>query len=147
MTQINDTPEIEVDTKEASQPKLDIKTSTRGSLAQLSNTNSTKIQVQEVSNQVFQVLSDLPDYLTQFFSSYQRPLIVLGLILGALVTFKLTLALLAAINEIPLLAPTFELIGISFTAWFVYRYLLQASSRQEFYQEVEDFKSQFLGKE
>ncbi|PSB04819.1 CAAD domain-containing protein [Merismopedia glauca] len=147
MDQTNDTPQVEVNTLEASKPKIEVKVDTGGALAQFSAPNTTKVQLQELSNQASQILSELPDYIGQFLSNNQKPLITVGLILGAFVTLKVTLALLGAVNEIPLLAPTFELIGISYTAWFVYRYLLQASSRQELSQEVENFKSQFLGKQ
>jgi hypothetical protein len=147
MDQVNDTPQaVEVDTLEASKPKIDVKVDTGGALAQFSPSNNTKVQIEEISSQVSQILSDLPDYITHFISTNQKPLITVGLILAAFITLKLTLALLGAVNEIPLLAPTFELIGISYTTWFVWRYLLQASSRQELSQEVENFKSQFLGK-
>jgi hypothetical protein len=147
MDRVNDTPQaVEVDTIEGSKPKIGVKVDTGGALAQFSAPDSTKMQVQEISDQVLQILSDLPDYIGTFVSNNQRTLINVGLIVGAFVAFKLTLALLGAINEIPLLAPTFELIGISYTAWFVWRYLAQASSRQELFQEIENFKSQFLGR-
>ena len=101
---------------------------------------------QEWVQPVTDFLSDLPDELSQFFSSYKQPLVTVGLIAAALVTVKLTLALIGAINEIPLLAPGFELIGISYTAWFVYRYLLKASNRGELSGEFEALKSQVFGK-
>jgi hypothetical protein len=53
---------------------------------------------------------------------------------------------LGAINEIPLLAPTFELIGLIYSGWFLYRYLLKASNRQELFQDINSIKDQVLGK-
>ena len=50
-----------------------------------------------------------------------------------------------ALNDVPLLAPTFELIGMGYTAWFVYRYLLKASTRQELVQEFKSYKEQVTG--
>jgi hypothetical protein len=71
--------------------------------------------------------------------------VTLGLIFGAVVSVKLTLALLDAINDIPLLAPTFELIGLAYTAWFIYRYLWKASTRQELSGDFNALKDQVLG--
>jgi len=62
------------------------------------------------------------------------------------ISVKLTLALLDALDDIPLLAPTFELIGFGYTAWFIYRYLLRASNREELGKEVGELKSQIIGK-
>lgn len=101
---------------------------------------------QEWVQPVTDFLSDLPDELGKFFADYKQPLVTVGLILAALIAVKLTFALIGAINEIPLLAPVFELVGISYTAWFVYRYLLKASNRSELVGEFDALKSQVLGK-
>jgi hypothetical protein len=91
--------------------------------------------------------AELPEYLGEFFSEYQRPLTTLGLILASVITVKVTLAVLDAINDIPLLAPTFELVGIGYSAWFVYRYLLRASNRQELSEEFKTLKGQVIGQD
>ncbi len=109
-------------------------------------TSQTNEQVKQVVERFKAVLSSLPEYLADFFGEYKRPLITLGLLFGGVVTFKLTLALLDAVDDIPLLAPTFELIGFGYSAWFIYRYLLKASSRQELSHEVESLKDQIVGK-
>jgi hypothetical protein len=70
-----------------------------------------------------------------------------GLLLSGIVTVKVTLAVLDAINDIPLLAPTFELVGIGYTAWFVYRYLLKVETRQELTEEFKALKGQVVGKD
>jgi hypothetical protein len=103
-------------------------------------------QWRSFGEKAYTILSQLPDYITDFFANYRRPIITLGLIFGAVVSVKLTLALLGAINEIPLLSPTFELVGLGYTAWFIYRYLLRASNRQELADEVSSFKDQIVGK-
>jgi hypothetical protein len=96
--------------------------------------------------QVLDVVAELPTYATQIYSNNKSLVTSLGLLLGLIVGVKLTLAILSAINEIPLLAPTFELVGIGYTSWFVYRYLLQASTRKELTDEIDSFKSEILGK-
>lgn len=97
--------------------------------------------------QVSSFLATLPEYAGTIFNKYKQPLTVLGLIVAAIVTLKVVLAILDALNDIPLVAPTFELIGIGYSAWFVYRYLLKASSRQELTSEITTIKKQVVGKE
>jgi hypothetical protein len=92
-------------------------------------------------------LGSMPEYLGSFFSKYKQPLVSVGLIVGALVAVKVLLAVLGALNDIPLVAPTFELIGIGYSVWFVYRYLLNAKSRQELTSEINTLKSQVMGQD
>ena len=96
-------------------------------------------------NQVLETFSELPAIITGFFGQYQKPIITLGIIVALIVTFKVTLAVVESLNDIPLLAPTFELIGIIYSIWFIYRYLLRASSRQELSAEIQVWKDQILG--
>jgi CAAD domains of cyanobacterial aminoacyl-tRNA synthetase len=95
--------------------------------------------------QALGILAELPTFLGQIYQGNKSAVITLGLFFGVIVGVKLTLAILSAINEIPLLAPTFELVGIGYTSWFVYRYLLQASTRKELTDEIDSFKSEILG--
>ncbi len=67
--------------------------------------------------------------------------------MGSIVGVKVLLAILDALNDIPLVAPTFELIGIGYSAWFVYRYLLKASTRKELTTEITTLKSQVVGQQ
>ncbi len=92
------------------------------------------------------ILAELPTFLGQIYTSNKSAVITLGLFFGVIVGIKLTLAVLSAVNEIPLLAPTFELVGIGYTSWFVYRYLLQASTRKELTDELDSFKSEIFGR-
>lgn len=106
----------------------------------------SKAELPEWAKQVTDILAELPAYVGQIYNSNKSAVITLGLIFGVIVGVKLTLAILSAINEIPLLAPTFEIVGIGYTSWFVYRYLLQASTRKELTDEIDSFKSEILGK-
>lgn len=106
----------------------------------------TSAQFQQVWDRISALLGDLPDYVTDFFREYKRPIITVGLIVAAIISAKLVLAILGAINEIPLLSPTFELIGLTYSGWFVYRYLLRASNRQELVEDINTLKDQVLGK-
>jgi CAAD domains of cyanobacterial aminoacyl-tRNA synthetase len=115
-----------------------------GSITKVSP-NLTTADLPEWAKQATDILAELPTYLGQIYQSNKSAVITLGLFFGIIVGVKLTLAILSAINEIPLLAPTFELVGIGYTSWFVYRYLLQASTRKELTDEIDSFKSEVLG--
>jgi len=97
--------------------------------------------------QISSFLATLPEYVGSFFNQYKQPLVTVGLILGSIVGVKVLFAILDALNDIPLVAPTFELIGIGYSAWFIYRYLLKASTRKELTGEITVLKSQVVGQE
>jgi len=103
-------------------------------------------QLQQIWATVSDTLGELPTYVTAFFKEYRRPLITVGLLFAAIVSVKLVLAILGAINEVPLLAPFFEIIGLTYSGWFLYRYLLKASNRQELFEDINSIKDQVLGK-
>ncbi|MGD1919355.1 MAG: CAAD domain-containing protein [Pleurocapsa sp.] len=104
-------------------------------------------QVQEYLNIGTSFLTKIFDYIKEFVDDNQKLLVNLLLIFLGIVAVKVTLAVVAAINDIPLLAPMFELVGLGYTGWFVYRYLLTRSSREELGQEFESLKAQVVGKE
>jgi CAAD domains of cyanobacterial aminoacyl-tRNA synthetase len=104
-------------------------------------------QLQQISDKAAVFLAHLPDYIGNFFNEYKQQITTVALILAAIISVKLVLAILDAVNDIPLFATLFELVGIGYTTWFVSRYLLKASTRQEFLSDFRNFKNQFLGKE
>lgn len=118
----------------------------RGEIVSPGKAPATDQPWQEWLQPVLDFLAKLPDYLGKFFSDYKQPLLTVGLFVLAIITVKVTLAVLDAVNDIPLLAPLFELVGIGYTAWFIYRYLWQASTRQELIGEFDSLKSQVLGR-
>ena len=109
-------------------------------------TADTVKTVKRVTAQMVDKLGELDKYFGEFVREYKRPLIALGLFFGAFLSVKLTLAVLEAINDVPVLAPLFELIGLIYSGWFVYRYLLKASNRSELASEMSALKDQVLGR-
>lgn len=108
-------------------------------------TTQLEVQGRQISRNISVFLAQLPDYLSRFFQQYKQQIITVALILAALIAIRVFLAILDTLNDIPLLTPTFELIGIGYTAWFVNRYLLSTSKRQELTQEVQTLKQQIIG--
>lgn len=109
-------------------------------------TDEATKQVKQVWEKFSGLLGDLPDYVSDFFKQYRRPIVTVGLILAAVLAVKIVLALLDAVDDIPLLAPSLELIGLFYTGWFLYRYLLKASNRQELLDDISAIRDQVLGK-
>lgn len=64
---------------------------------------------------------------------------------GALVALWFSSTIVGAINSVPLLPKIMELIGLGYTGWFVYRYLLFKSSRKELVEDIEELKSKISG--
>ncbi|KJH72172.1 CAAD domain-containing protein [Aliterella atlantica] len=122
-----------------------IEVSQPGTIVTIPPSSQTDKKLQEVGSQVSEFLAKLPNIIGKFWADYKDPIISLGLIFAAIITVKVVLAVIDALNDIPLLAPTFELIGIAYSAWFVNRYLLKASNRQELAQEIEKLKGQVVG--
>lgn len=104
---------------------------------------SSAPQIQEkwwwqLGTQVFAWLTHLSSNLGRVLERYGQPIIIIALILAAGISLKVVLAVIAALNEIPLIAPTMKLVGMGYSIWFVNRYLLRSSTRQELSQIIQE---------
>ncbi|MFO5439900.1 MAG: CAAD domain-containing protein [Dolichospermum sp.] len=133
----------ETQSKETTTPQINTQT---GNLTKLQPPMQPQEQWLKYGQQVSGFLGTLPDYVGKFFGQYQQPIVTIGLVVTSVVAVKVLLAVLDALNDIPLVAPSFELIVIGYSVWFIYRYLLKASSRQELSSEITTLKSQVVGK-
>ncbi|KAL0426079.1 UNVERIFIED_CONTAM: protein CURVATURE THYLAKOID 1A, chloroplastic [Sesamum radiatum] len=66
---------------------------------------------------------------------------------GAVVAVWLASTLIGAVNSVPLLPKIMELVGLGYTGWFVYRYLLFKQSRKELATDIEAIKKKIAGSE
>ncbi len=116
-----------------------------------SELQSSSTQVLEkgkgIWNQGVQFLSELPTNLGQLFRSYQKALIVVGWLFFAIIALKIAVSASSAINDLPIVSSTFELVGLGYTIWFVYRYLLASKNRQQLVVATQSFQEQIFGKE
>ncbi|KAL9234517.1 hypothetical protein vseg_009382 [Gypsophila vaccaria] len=64
---------------------------------------------------------------------------------GAIVAVWLSSIVVGAINSVPVLPKIMELVGLGYTGWFVYRYLLFKSSRKELAEDIESLKKKIAG--
>lgn len=139
-------PEVQKETisPDMSVENVTVKVDSPGSITTISGASNE--QWREIGEKVSDFLADLPAYLSDFFGEYKRPIVTIGLIIAALVAVKLLLAVLSAINDLPLFSSLFELIGMGYSAWFVWRYLLKASTREQLAVDFNSLKEQVLGK-
>ncbi len=108
--------------------------------------DSVNQSMQPMKEEIVAFLSQLPENLGGFFKEYKRPLTTVGLLIALLVTFKILVGLVEIINEIPFIKPTFETVGLGYSAWFIYRYLLKADTRKELSADFNTLKEEILGK-
>jgi hypothetical protein len=108
--------------------------------------NSTTDELLQIGRQISYFLKQLPSYISRFFEAYKSPIISIALVLATIVTLRLVIAIVDALNDLPLFAASFETIGIGFVIWFAYRYLLKASTRQEIMLKIQILKEQIIGK-
>merc|ERR1739848_921866 len=64
---------------------------------------------------------------------------------GAIVLLWLASVIVGSVSNIPLLPKLMELVGLSYSAWFTYRYLIFKSSRQELVKDIEELKKKVSG--
>ncbi|MDF5723818.1 MAG: CAAD domain-containing protein [Rhizonema sp. PD37] len=100
--------------------------------------------VERISRQVSEFLAQLPNYIARFVNEYKLPVVSFVLLLATIITLRVVLAVLQAFSDIPLIRPTFELIGFGYVTWFTFRYLLKSSTRQELATEINSLKKQIL---
>ncbi|KAL2651761.1 hypothetical protein R1flu_019889 [Riccia fluitans] len=64
---------------------------------------------------------------------------------GAIVALWLSSTVVGAINSVPLLPKIMEFIGLCYSGWFIYRYLLFKSSRKELIADLEELRGKITG--
>jgi CAAD domains of cyanobacterial aminoacyl-tRNA synthetase len=138
---------IEVLTKPELDDKMKIDLpATESAVATEVTPENLAIDASDLAEKSADKLSDLSSYISQVYQNNRGAFIAVGLFFAALVTLKLMLAIVSAVNSIPLFAPFFQTIGLGYTGWFVYRYLLHASTRQELGEEITKLKLKVMGK-
>lgn len=98
---------------------------------------------EESSVQVEEIFSDLKEK----WDALENKSTVITYGGGAIVAVWLSSIVVGAINTVPLLPKIMELVGLGYTGWFVYRYLLFKSSRKELVTDIEALKKKIAGTE
>lgn len=97
----------------------------------------------EAGNKISANIKELIDAIGKFWVAYKLPVLLGGIVLVIAIFLKLSLALLDAINHLPLIRPTLESIGIIYTCWFVWRYLRNSSQREELAEAIASVRQSF----
>jgi hypothetical protein len=122
---------------------IEVSPNTPGALSKISSDNA---DWKEVGNKVFSYIDMVPDFISETFSQYRQPLTKVGIFLLALVSVAIADGVLDVVNALPLVAPLLELIGLGYTGWFIWRYLLYAERRQELGRDYQLLKDRVTGK-
>lgn len=101
-------------------------------------------EVEQIWNQIAEFLAKFPNELVNFFSRNRRPITVIVMLGVATITLEVALAFANSLNEIPVLSGILQIIGLGYTGWFIYRYLLWAGNRQELVTQVQLITNRFL---
>ncbi|KAK6153649.1 hypothetical protein DH2020_013288 [Rehmannia glutinosa] len=72
-------------------------------------------------------------------------LALIGLGFAGVVAFWASINLVTAIDKLPIIPGVLELVGLLFSSWFTYRYLLFKPDRQELSQAISKSISDILG--
>ncbi|KAK8595011.1 hypothetical protein V6N13_015920 [Hibiscus sabdariffa] len=70
---------------------------------------------------------------------------LIGLGFAAIVALWTSTNVISAVDKLPIIPVVLEIIGILFSTWFVYRYLLFKPDREELYQIINKTISQIFG--
>lgn len=95
--------------------------------------------------QAFAWIADLPATVGGTFKRYGSQIKLAAALIAGLMLIRLALAMLDAINGIPLIGSLLELVGLAYIGWFTFQYLLRAESRRELAETAQSWKTQFLG--
>ncbi|MEH1868897.1 MAG: CAAD domain-containing protein [Nostoc sp.] len=128
----------------ASPKKIEaLKGSESGNLAMLPPASENEEQWQKIGRQISIYLAKIPEYIGSFYQEYKLLIISFALLVITVTALRIFLAVLNAINDIPLVSPFLQLIGLGYTIWFTSRYLLKDSTRQELAVETRLLKNKF----
>ena len=84
-------------------------------------------------------------YLGQVYQAAKKPGTVLLLLLTSAAALKVTATALAALNSLPVMRQFFQLVGLSYSAWFGGRYVLKASNRRQLWENATGFWDEVIG--
>ncbi|KAF7080231.1 hypothetical protein CFC21_084336 [Triticum aestivum] len=90
---------------------------------------------------------ELVDDLKAKWDAVENKSTVLTYAGGAIVAVWFSSVIVGAINSLPLLPKIMELVGLGYSGWFVYRYLLFKERRKELADDVESLKKSIAGTE
>eukprot|EP00878_Enallax_costatus_P001122 GHUV01001259.1.p1 GENE.GHUV01001259.1~~GHUV01001259.1.p1 ORF type:complete len:145 (+),score=40.93 GHUV01001259.1:125-559(+) len=113
----------------------------RPAFVQAKRSVAVKAQDTDTSVEVDKIVKDLQDKWDRVEN--KTSVVLYGA--GAVVLLWFSNTLVGALNGIPLVPKLMELVGLGYTSWFIYRYLLFKSSREELVRDVDELKKKITG--
>lgn len=92
-----------------------------------------------------QAVQDFLKSVQEAWNKTDDKLAVGGLGVTALIALWASAGLIGAIDKLPFVPSLFEFVGILFTGWFIYRYLLFKPDREELVKKIEDALTKITG--
>ncbi|MBW4467062.1 MAG: valine--tRNA ligase [Pegethrix bostrychoides GSE-TBD4-15B] len=132
-------PDAQPDTQpEPNEPEPDLNETVSDTVAE------TIQQVEEaISATAGQVESGVEQTLSRWnLATYKKPALVLIFFLALWILARLFGAVIGTFHSLPLLAPLFKLIGIGYTGWFIYKFLISREKRRELAVQIRQFRKQ-----
>lgn len=111
-------------------------------------TKATKEPETTVNATVDDTSAALEDVLKKVQEAWEKTddkVAIAGLGVAGLVALWAAAGLINAIDKLPLVPNFFEIVGILFSGWFVYRYLLFKPDREELFKIIDETKSKITG--
>ncbi|GLJ14676.1 hypothetical protein SUGI_0237830 [Cryptomeria japonica] len=102
---------------------------------------------EETSNDVLKSIGEVLGDWKETWDSIENKSTVFVFGAGAVAALWISSTVISAINSVPLLPKVMELIGLSYSLWFTYRYLLFKESRKELAANIEELKQKVTGTE
>ncbi len=128
--------EPEISEPEVSEPEV-------SSITTPAEINPTEIASSPMSNELWQQVMQTWE---EYFGEGKKSNLTIAIIVVATIPLLILVSgLLDLLNKLPLLPSVFELVGFGYSVWFVYRYLLLATKRQELSDAIAAWKDQILG--
>ena len=111
--------------------------------AQSVGDSTPKADTLEVTNQLWEQVTQKWE---EYFGEGKKSNLTITIAAIAIIPLLIAIsAFLNFLNNLPLLSSVFELVGFGYSAWFIYRYLLLASTRKELTDMIDTWKNEVLG--
>jgi hypothetical protein len=112
--------------------------SARRQFSVLAKSSDTQAEVEEATNDVLKSIQES-------WEKVDDKIAIGGLGIAGLIVLWASTGLISAIDKLPLLPGLFEFVGIAFSGWFTYRYLLFKPDREELLKNIEEAKGKITG--
>jgi valyl-tRNA synthetase len=90
-------------------------------------------------------LAEVFNLVGDFFQTYQRSLLGLGAIGLLVFVIELLKAILATVNQVPLLPSLLEMVGLGYAVWYGKRNIWNSSERDRLWQQLQQLKQDIVG--